>query len=39
MMAAIQMSPPLAAVTTDPFPASYSDKVRAIGVVNTKNKS
>ncbi|GGC62817.1 glucose dehydrogenase [Siccirubricoccus deserti] len=38
MMAAMQMSPPLAAVTTDPFPASYSDKVRQIGVVNEKNR-
>ena len=26
------------AVTADPFPASYSDRVRKIGVVNTKNK-
>jgi len=26
------------AVTSDPFPASYSDRVRAIGVVNTKNR-
>jgi len=25
-------------VTDVPFPASYSDKVRAVGVVNTKNK-
>jgi 5-(hydroxymethyl)furfural/furfural oxidase len=24
--------------TTDPFPASYSDRVRKIGVVNTKNR-
>ena len=38
MMAAIQMSRHVAAITTDPFPASYSDKVRAIGVVNEKNK-
>jgi 5-(hydroxymethyl)furfural/furfural oxidase len=37
-MAAIQLSPPLKSVTTDPFPASYSDKVRAIGVVNARNK-
>jgi 5-(hydroxymethyl)furfural/furfural oxidase len=33
-----QQSAPLRAVTTDPFPASYSDRVRRIGVVNTKNK-
>ncbi|MBK1661980.1 GMC family oxidoreductase, partial [Paracraurococcus ruber] len=38
MLAAIQLSAPLAAVTTDPFPAAYSDRVRAIGVVNEKNR-
>jgi 5-(hydroxymethyl)furfural/furfural oxidase len=37
-MAALQMSPPLKAVTDKPFPASYSDRVRKIGVVNAKNK-
>jgi 5-(hydroxymethyl)furfural/furfural oxidase len=37
-MAALQMSAPLKAVSSDPFPASYSDRVRAIGVVNAKNK-
>jgi 5-(hydroxymethyl)furfural/furfural oxidase len=37
-MAALQMSAPLKAVTDTPFPASYSDRVRKIGVVNTKNK-
>jgi 5-(hydroxymethyl)furfural/furfural oxidase len=37
-MAALQMSAPLRAVTDKPFPASYSDRVRKIGVVNTKNK-
>jgi 5-(hydroxymethyl)furfural/furfural oxidase len=37
-MAAIQLSEPLRAVTTDPFPASYSDRVRKIGVVNAKNR-
>ncbi|SDS85588.1 GMC family oxidoreductase [Bradyrhizobium canariense] len=37
-MAALQMSAPLKAVTDKPFPASYSDRVRKIGVVNTKNK-
>ena len=36
--AALQMSAPLAAVTDKPFPASYSDRVRRIGVVNAKNK-
>jgi 5-(hydroxymethyl)furfural/furfural oxidase len=37
-MAALQMSPPLQAVSDNPFPASYSDRVREIGVVNAKNK-
>jgi 5-(hydroxymethyl)furfural/furfural oxidase len=37
-MAGLQKSPPLKAVTDNPFPASYSDRVRKIGVVNTKNK-
>lgn len=37
-MAAIQMSAPLRAVTDKPFPAAYSDRVRKIGVVNTKNR-
>ncbi len=38
LAAALQMSEPLAGVTADPFPASYSDRVRRIGVVNTKNR-
>jgi 5-(hydroxymethyl)furfural/furfural oxidase len=37
-MAGLQISAPLAAVTDKPFPASYSDRVRKIGVVNTRNK-
>jgi 5-(hydroxymethyl)furfural/furfural oxidase len=37
-MAGLQISAPLAAVTDKPFPASYSDRVRKIGVVNAKNK-
>ena len=37
-MAALQMSAPLKAVTDKPFPAAYSDRVRKIGVVNTKNR-
>jgi 5-(hydroxymethyl)furfural/furfural oxidase len=37
-MAALQMSEPLRAVTDNPFPASYSDRVRKIGVVNNKNR-
>ena len=37
-MAALQMSAPLRAVTDKPFPAAYSDRVRKIGVVNTRNR-
>jgi 5-(hydroxymethyl)furfural/furfural oxidase len=37
-MAGLQLSAPLKAVTDKPFPASYSDRVRKIGVVNAKNK-
>src|SRR5439155_1742389 len=37
-MAGLQMSAPMKAVTDNPFPASYSDRVRKIGVVNNKNK-
>jgi 5-(hydroxymethyl)furfural/furfural oxidase len=37
-LGALQMSAALRDVTTDPFPASYSDRVRRIGVVNTKNR-
>ncbi len=29
---------PLTEVTSDPFPATYSDRVRKIGVVNTQNR-
>jgi len=36
--AGFMMSAPLKAVTDKPFPASYTDRVRKIGVVNTKNK-
>jgi 5-(hydroxymethyl)furfural/furfural oxidase len=38
LMAALQMTDAVRKVTDTPFPAAYSDKVRAIGVVNTKNK-
>jgi 5-(hydroxymethyl)furfural/furfural oxidase len=38
LTAALQMSGPLKAVTDKPFPAAYSDRVRKIGVVNTKNR-
>ena len=37
-MAGLQMSAPVTAVTDKPFPASYSDFVRKIGVVNARNK-
>jgi 5-(hydroxymethyl)furfural/furfural oxidase len=37
-MAAVQMSAAVKAVTDKPFPAAYSDRVRKIGVVNSKNK-
>jgi len=36
--AGLQISAPMKAVTDKPFPASYSDRVRKIGVVNTRNK-
>jgi len=36
-MAAIHASSAMQAVTSDPFPASYSDKVRQVGLVNKKN--
>ena len=38
LMAAVQMTDALKKVTDAPFPAAYSDRVRAIGVVNTKNR-
>jgi 5-(hydroxymethyl)furfural/furfural oxidase len=34
----MQVSAPLAAVTSNPFPASYTDRVRKIGVANARNK-
>ncbi|MDF0519752.1 GMC family oxidoreductase N-terminal domain-containing protein [Bradyrhizobium yuanmingense] len=37
-MAAIQMSEAVRKVTDKPFPAAYTDRVRKIGVVNTRNK-
>jgi 5-(hydroxymethyl)furfural/furfural oxidase len=38
LMAAVQMTDALKNVTDAPFPAAYSDRVRAIGVVNAKNR-
>jgi 5-(hydroxymethyl)furfural/furfural oxidase len=37
-MGALYATPAMQAATSDPFPASYTDRVRKIGVVNAKNK-
>jgi 5-(hydroxymethyl)furfural/furfural oxidase len=37
-IAALHSNPAMQAVTSDAFPASYSDKVRQVGIVNKKNK-
>jgi 5-(hydroxymethyl)furfural/furfural oxidase len=37
-IAALHRDPAMQAVTSDVFPASYSDKVRQVGIVNKKNK-
>jgi 5-(hydroxymethyl)furfural/furfural oxidase len=37
-LGALQMSAALKEATSDPFPASYSDRVRQIGVVSDKNR-
>ncbi|UPJ66588.1 GMC oxidoreductase [Bradyrhizobium sp. 191] len=37
-MAAVQMSDVVRKVTDKPFPAAYTDRVRKIGVVNTRNR-
>ena len=37
-LGALQMSTALEQATSDPFPASYTEKVRKIGVVTAKNK-
>ncbi len=37
-LGAMQISAALSEATSDPFPASYTEKVRKIGVVNNKNK-
>jgi 5-(hydroxymethyl)furfural/furfural oxidase len=37
-LGAMQVSAALKAATSDPFPATYSDKVRQVGVVNDKNR-
>jgi 5-(hydroxymethyl)furfural/furfural oxidase len=38
MMGGLYATPAMRAVTSDPFPATYSDRVRKVGVVNTKNR-
>jgi 5-(hydroxymethyl)furfural/furfural oxidase len=35
---AMHLTPIMQSVTSDPFPASYSDKVRQVGLVSQKNK-
>jgi 5-(hydroxymethyl)furfural/furfural oxidase len=37
-IAALHDLPPLKAVTSDPFPASFTDKIRKVGTYNTKNR-
>ena len=37
-MAGLHRDPAMRAAVSDPFPASYSDKVRQIGQINQKNK-
>src|SRR5260370_100494 len=37
-LGAMQMSAALAEATSDPFPASYTERVRKIGVVSSRNK-
>jgi 5-(hydroxymethyl)furfural/furfural oxidase len=37
MLAELMASPPLAAIVSDPFPSSYSERVRKVGIVNRKN--
>lgn len=38
-MAALQATASLRSVTADPFPASYSEKVRQVGMLSRKNKA
>jgi 5-(hydroxymethyl)furfural/furfural oxidase len=37
-LGAFYATPAMQAVTSDPFPASYTDRVRRIGVVNARNR-
>jgi 5-(hydroxymethyl)furfural/furfural oxidase len=38
MIGKLYATPVMQAVSSDPFPASYSERVRKVGAVNTKNK-
>jgi 5-(hydroxymethyl)furfural/furfural oxidase len=38
MMGHLYDTPAMKGVTANPFPATYSDRVRALGIVNAKNK-
>ena len=38
MLGKLYMTPAMQAATSDPFPASYSERVRSVGVVNARNK-
>ena len=38
MMGELYATPAMQAVSSDPFPASYSERVRKVGVVNTRNR-
>jgi len=37
-LGAMQMSAALQAATSDPFPASYTERVRSVGIVNARNR-
>jgi 5-(hydroxymethyl)furfural/furfural oxidase len=37
-IAALHELPPLKAITSDAFPASFTDKIRQVGTYNTKNR-
>jgi len=38
MMGKLYATPAMQSVTSDPFPASYSERVRKVGVVNARNR-
>ena len=37
-LAPLYSDPAMQSVTSNPFPAAYSDKVRQVGAITTKNK-